>query len=120
MFYYHIRKLTSSHKKPTCISKEIIMTGERIMTLHPQGKKGVHILKIKYDVIKRFILKTIKEHHTISYQDLDIIANKELSNTFDGKVSWYIVSVKLDLEARNLIERIPKTSPHQLRLKSVS
>ena len=25
---------------------------ERIMTLHPQEKKGVNILKTKYDVIK--------------------------------------------------------------------
>lgn len=89
----------------------------RILTLHPQGKKGVHILKRRYDLIKDFILDTIKLRKTISYKELSDLAIVELSNTFDGKVVWYIVSVKLDLEARGIIERIPKTSPHQLRLK---
>ncbi len=90
---------------------------KRIMTLHPQGKKGVHILLRKYDMIKDFILEKVKEHQEIEYQELSDLAIKELSETFDGKVVWYIVSVKLDLEARGIIERIPKTSPHQIRLK---
>jgi len=90
---------------------------EKIMTLHPQGKQGVNILKRRYDVIKSFILETIKEHKEISYGDLTDLAVDTLTNSFDGKVVWYIVSVKLDLEARQLIERIPKTSPHRLRIK---
>ena len=44
------------------------------------------------------------------------MAAKELSDAFDGKVVWYIVTVKLDLEARGILERIPKTSPHRLRM----
>jgi hypothetical protein len=44
------------------------------------------------------------------------MAVKELQPNFEGKVVWYIVTVKLDLEARQVIERVPKTSPHQLRL----
>ncbi len=91
---------------------------ERIMTLHPQGKTGVNILKRRYDTIKEFILKTIKEHGELTYQNLDKLAVQKLKKTFDGKISWYVVSVKLDLEARNLIERIPNTSPHKLRLAS--
>jgi SOS response regulatory protein OraA/RecX len=88
----------------------------KILTLHPQGKKGVNILKRRYDVIKDFILKTIEEHKEITYEKLDELAVKKLSSTFDGKVSWYIVTVKLDLEARGIIERIPKTSPHKLKM----
>ncbi|MCK8521442.1 hypothetical protein M0D21_07680 [Aquimarina sp. D1M17] len=90
---------------------------EKIMTLHPQGKQGVNILKRRYDLIKSFILKTIEEHKEISFSDLTDLAVDTLSSTFDGKVVWYIVTVKLDLEARQIIERIPKTSPHKLRLK---
>jgi len=91
---------------------------ERIMTLHPQGKTGVNILKQKYIVIKEFILNTIKEHGELTYQNLDKLAVQKLKDSFDGKVGWYVVSVKLDLEARNLIERIPNTSPHKLKLAS--
>lgn len=89
---------------------------DRIMTLHPAGKQGVHILQRRYDFIKDFIIRTIKIHGQISYSDLDDLAVKELSDSFDGKVTWYIVSVKLDLEARNIIKRVPKTSPHELIL----
>jgi hypothetical protein len=89
---------------------------ERILTLHPQGKKGVNILKRRYDLIREYILKTIKEEVEITYQDLSERAAADLSDSFDGKVVWYIVSVKLDLEARQIIERIPKTSPHKLRM----
>lgn len=94
------------------------MSEERILTLHPQGKKGTNILKRKYDIICEYILDKVKQHNIITYEDLSDLAVEELSDRFDGKVIWYIVVVKLDLEARGIIERIPKTSPHQLRIKS--
>ncbi|MER3328279.1 MAG: hypothetical protein RIF34_01785 [Candidatus Kapaibacterium sp.] len=93
------------------------MDDERILTKHPQGKSGVNILKKKYDIIKDFILQTLVEHKEISFSELSDLAEENIGKTFDGKVLWYVVSVKLDLEARELIERVPKTSPHRLRLK---
>ncbi|MEM6263255.1 MAG: hypothetical protein AAGI38_12155 [Bacteroidota bacterium] len=94
-----------------------MLDDNKIMTLHPQGKKGVNILRRRYDVIKDFIVRTVEEHQEISYDDLNDLAIEQLTETFDGKVLWYIVTVKLDLEARGIIERIPKTSPHRLRMK---
>lgn len=94
------------------------MADDRIMTLHPQGKRGVNILKRRYNTIKEFILDTIENNGEITYSELTDIAVNNLTSWFDGKVVWYIVSVKLDLEARNIIERIPKTSPHKLRMKT--
>ena len=94
------------------------MKEEKIMTLHPRGKQGVNILKRRYDVIKDFILRTIQDHGEISFDDLVDMADDQLSPAFDGKVVWYMVTVKLDLEARNIIERIPKISPHKLRMKN--
>ncbi|NND31910.1 MAG: hypothetical protein HKN76_04910 [Saprospiraceae bacterium] len=91
---------------------------EKILTLHPQGKKGVNILRRRYDLIKDYILTTIKKKGTISYEELDDLAVRDLKDKFDGKVSWYVVTVKLDLEARNIIERVPKTSPHELKLSA--
>ena len=93
------------------------MNEEKILTLHPHGKIGVNILKRRYDIIAEFILKTLKERGKITYEKLSDLALEKLSSTFDGKVVWYVVTVKLDLEARRIIERIPNTSPHKLRLK---
>lgn len=93
------------------------MPEQRIETLHPQDKKGVNILKRRYDLIKDYIINTIKKRGEITFEELSDIAVEQLIDKFDGKVLWYIVTVKLDLEARGLIERIPKTSPHKLRIK---
>jgi Family of unknown function (DUF6958) len=92
------------------------MTDDRILTMHPSGKQGVNILFSRYEYIKDYILTTIKKEGQITFSDLGDKAVAEISSQFDGKVLWYITTVKLDLEARNLIERIPKTSPQMLRL----
>ncbi len=92
---------------------------EKILTLHPAGKKGTNISLVKYNLIKDAILAIIQEQKAITYQDLSDQLESDLQPTFDGRVVWYVVTVKLDLEARGIIERIPKTSPHQLRLKKL-
>ena len=89
---------------------------EKILTLHPQGKKGVNISKAKYDQMMEFILTSIKEKEVITFSDLGDLAVEKLEGKFDGSIMWYFTSVKLDLEARGIIKRIPKTSPHQLTL----
>lgn len=88
----------------------------KIQTLHPSGKKGVNIDIIKYETIKDFIIHTLKSEGELTYEYVNNKAIKELETTFDGSVPWYVVTVKLDLEARNIIERVPKTSPHKIRL----
>jgi fructose-1,6-bisphosphatase len=88
---------------------------EKIMTLHPEGKNGVNISKKKYDIICDYILKKIHKQKKITFKQLFEEGQTEIKN-FDGKIGWYIVTVKLDLEARKIIERIPKTSPHQVRM----
>lgn len=89
---------------------------EKILTLHPQGKKGVNISLEKYNFIKNYIVKKLSEEGQIAYKKLNEDAICELKPSFDGSIPWYIVSVKLDLEAREIIKRIPKTSPHKITL----
>jgi len=93
------------------------MEEERILTKHPAGKNGVNILLSRYEQIRNYIVDTIKEEGEITFSDLGDKAVEDLSDSFDGKVLWYITTVKLDLEARGVIERIPRTSPHKLRMK---
>lgn len=92
----------------------------KILTLHPEGKKGSRIEKDKYDLIRHYILNCLESQPGISYKELDERANAELSKSFTGSISWYIVTVKLDLEARNYVERISGSKPQRLRLSSGS
>ncbi len=87
------------------------------MTLHPQeGKRGVNISKGKYDVIKSAILASLRANEGMTFKDLTEDVARELEGRFDGSISWYVITVKLDLEARGVIERVPQMSPQRLRI----
>ena len=88
---------------------------ERIWTLHPCGKQGVHIEKTKYDVIRAAILEVVRATPGITFTKLRDTVDYQLHDTFKGSISWYVTTVKLDLEARSEIERIPRTRPQGLR-----
>ena len=90
----------------------------KILTLHPEGKKGVNIDLGKYNLIKETIMDIIRSNPEISYQDMNKMAIEELKYKFSGSIPWYVVTVKLDLEARGILERIPDTRPHKLRITS--
>jgi uncharacterized protein YcnI len=93
------------------------MSEEKILTLHPQGKNGVNISKAKYDQVRQVVLRVISERQGITFTEMFDIANEILKQeNFDGKPGWYVTTVKLDLEARGLLQRVPGTSPHQLVL----
>ena len=92
------------------------MAEEKIITKHPLGKTGRNISKQKYDTLTRAILLVLKDSertHTELFNQL----NKSLKNRFSGNVSWYGETVKLDLEARKIIERTA-SKPQRYRLKS--
>lgn len=89
---------------------------ERILTKHPEGKSGVNIDKQKYDTIRTAIVETLRDNEGTTFNDLTEDIRQQLQNTFVSSIPWYVTTVKLDLEARGVIERIPESSPQQLRL----
>lgn len=91
---------------------------KRITTQHPAGKKGVNIELTKYNYMKDAILTILEEVEEISFQDLNKTITTRLDGKFDGSISWYYTTVKLDLEARGLIERTTTSSPQMIRKKT--
>lgn len=80
------------------------MAEEKILTKHPQGKTGRNISKKSYETLKTAILAALRKKeltHTELFEQL----NRNLKGKFDGNISWYGETVKLDLEARKIIER---------------
>lgn len=89
---------------------------EKIMTLHPEpGKQGANIDRNKYDRVRNAILKTLEGGET-GFQEMVRTLEAQLSASFEGSVGWYATTVKLDLEARGEIERVPGSKPQKLRL----
>jgi hypothetical protein len=92
------------------------MAEQKILTKHPLGKSGKNIDKQKYETLKRAILSVLRSKE-ITHTELFKQLNKNLNKKFSGNISWYGETVKLDLEARRLIERT-SAKPQKYRLKS--
>ena len=93
-------------------------TESRILTRHPEkGKRGVNISKAKYETVRAAIVKALRAKKEMTFADLDKAVGKALKGKFEGSISWYFTTVKLDLEARKVIERVPKSTPQKIRLK---
>lgn len=87
-----------------------------IRTLHPEKKQGVNISKEKYEIIRKAILTVLRSQKEMPFMKLSRAVEKEVDGTFDGSVMWYVTTVKLDLEARGMITRVPHSRPQLIRL----
>lgn len=95
------------------VSKKKI--SEKIQTLHPTpGKTNKKIDLSKYETIKAALLGILSKGE-YSHTDLMERIYQKVTDTFEGGVQWYGETVKLDLEARGVIERT-KTKPEKYRL----
>lgn len=81
------------------------MKAEQIQTLHPiPGKTNKRIALDKYEVIKVQILAILSQNE-LTHTELMEQLYANVKDTFEGGVQWYGETVKLDLEARKVIER---------------
>jgi hypothetical protein len=92
------------------------MTAEKILTKHPLGKTGRNIDRKKYEALKKAILSALRKNE-LTHTELFNRLNKDLEGKFSGNTRWYAETVKLDLEAKKIIERTA-SKPQKYRLKS--
>ena len=91
------------------------MAEGKILTKHPFGKSGKNISRENYETIKEAILSALRNRE-LTHTELTNQLNKSLKGKFSGNVSWYTETVKLDLEARKLIERT-SSKPQKYRVR---
>jgi len=89
---------------------------DMIRTLHPEKKQGVNISKEKYEIIRKAILLILRTQKEISFMNLSRAVEKEVNGNFEGSVMWYVTTVKLDLEARGTVKRVPNSRPQLVKL----
>lgn len=92
------------------------MKKETIQTLHPiEGKTNKKIDLDKYKFIKEHLLNIIDKSEPTHTELMEELFSR-VKDDFKGGVQWYGETVKLDLEARQIIERT-KTKPEKYKLK---
>lgn len=90
-------------------------TVEKFQPIHPQGKKAPRIEKAKYDQMKAAIVQLLGEHKEIGFTDACSEIERRLAGKFEGKIAWYFITVKLDLEARGELIRLPGSGKQMMR-----
>ena len=94
-------------------------TARKFQTIHPEaGKQGTKIDAAKYEAMKAALLAVLPADDAgFPFQDLADAVRPHLPTELfaNASISWYVVTVKLDLEARGLIERVPSARPQRLR-----
>lgn len=91
--------------------------GEALNVNHPGSRTPVDASK--YQAVREAMLRAVPStQEGIRFKDLPAAVQQFLPGgeiPGGGSIGWYTTTVKLDLEARGLIERIPGSNPQRLR-----
>jgi hypothetical protein len=87
---------------------------QRILTLHPAGKAGVNLERTKYEAVRSAIAAELRAVQEIPYRELSHRVEARLGDGFEGSATWYFATVKLDLEARGELHRVPGSRPQRV------
>jgi len=95
-------------------------TEERIQLRHPDPTKAMpRIIKARYKIVRAAILEAIPPgEEGLPFRELAGRVAAQLTPESLAQVraiGWYTTSVKLDLEGRGEIERVPGSRPQRLR-----
>lgn len=95
----------------------------KVQTRHPTpGKSMPRIDRAVYDAFRKAILQAVPASGDgLLFRELAPRVASRLPGTVReqiGSVSWYATTIKLDLEARGEIERVPGSRPQRLRKKT--
>ena len=94
-------------------------SGAEVSDYHPEaGKQGTNIDAAKYEAMKAALLTVVPADDAgFPFQDLADAVRPHLPDELfaNASVNWYVTTVKLDLEARGLVERVDGARPQHLR-----
>lgn len=94
------------------------MAREMVEALHPQGKGPTRVNREDYDAYRRALLRVIpRRKGGVAFMDLSDLVRQVLPEDVRArtKAGWWVTTVKLDLEARGLVERVPGMVPQFVR-----
>ena len=92
---------------------------EMFEALHPDpDKKGARVTKATYDAYRSVLLDVIPaDENGVFLSDLNRLIEPHLPSDIieNTSIMWWIMCVKLDLEARSIIERVPGKGKQRVR-----
>jgi hypothetical protein len=82
-----------------------------VVVSHPRTSHEFRIEKTTYDLISNAIIESLRGHEGKTFSELteavsQLVAKR--SPGFSGSVSWYTISIRLDMETKGLVETFEK------------
>lgn len=106
-------------KREVNLMEAVMSKPEMIEALNPDpNKQGTRVTKSTYDAYRTAMLKAIPDDDVgIYFQDLSGAVEQHVSPELleNTSVGWWTTVLKLDLEARGVIERIPGKGKQRVR-----
>jgi hypothetical protein len=104
-----------------CLGDTSMSNDDKVLCQTPTpGKQPTRIDRWKYDLVHSAILSAIPTNdQVVEFRDLPALVEQQISPSELeklGSVSWYTTSVKLDMEVKGEIERVPGSKPQRLRI----
>lgn len=91
----------------------------RVQLRHPEpGRRAPRIDSAMYEAVRAAILAALpREGEGLAFSRLAAEVERRTPPQLwkERSIGWFTTAVKLDLEARNLVERIPGAGPQRLR-----
>ena len=92
-------------------------TDELFLTVQPEpARPGLRIDQARYATIREAILHNLQCYGSMTFTQLGALVEEDLHDTFSGSVLWYYTTVKLDMEARGEIRRVPNSRPQLIEV----
>ena len=89
-----------------------------VLNVKPE-KTPTRVDRGRYAAMKRALLRVIpRRKEGVPFRELSTLVRAELPGgelPGGGSIGWHVTTVKLDLEARGSIERVPGASPQRVR-----
>ncbi|HFA49741.1 MAG TPA: hypothetical protein ENJ95_12095 [Bacteroidetes bacterium] len=95
------------------------MKEDKILTLHPEGQPGAMLLLHEYEMAKEAIVEFFLIKPTGTVEEINTSAANKLGGKIKGEINPFLTSVRLDMEARDYIEKVPGSDPTEYRLKLI-
>ena len=90
---------------------------ELFLTVQPElAKQDVRLDKAIYNAVQAAILDNLRQYGPMTFTQLGALVEEELHSTFTGSILWYYTTVKLDMEARGEIRRVPHSRPQMIEV----
>jgi len=88
---------------------------ELFLTVQPE-KQNVRIDRTKYEAVHNAILLNLQRYGSMTFTQLGALVEEDLHDSFSGSIMWYYTTVKLDMEARGEIRRVPNSRPQLIEV----